>query len=120
MGEEEVVLMVGMDRVAGWLRGSRVDRGDSKSSSIHSKHTHSCREELNGPTSLCCTTHSECAMFEQERGIRKGSRPCTFLSGRQEYGMAGGRDRTEKYKKSPGTGDELRIEISLSSKLALG
>lgn len=95
-GEEEVVVLVVVVAVAAVEVGVWV-RGDSKSSSIHSKRTHSCREEQPGSMGLLHsvaphTLNVQC--WRKRGGIRKGSRPCTFLSGRQEYGMAGGRDRT--------------------------
>lgn len=46
MGEEEEVVLVVMEG------GGALGRGDSKSSSIHSKRTHSCREEQRGSMGL--------------------------------------------------------------------
>lgn len=47
MGEEEEVVVVW-----GWFGEGGLLRGDSKSSSVHSKRTHSCREEQPGSMGL--------------------------------------------------------------------
>lgn len=92
--EEEVAVLVVV--VVGGL-----GRGDSKSSSIHSKRTHSRREEQRGSMGLLHsvaphTLNVQCLGKSGERA--KGRAPVPSSPGRREYGMAGGRDRTENRK----------------------
>lgn len=71
MGEEEeeekVVVGMVVVVVGGWIG---VGRGDSKSSSIHSERTHSCREEQPGSMGLlhCVAPHTLNVQCLSKRG----------------------------------------------------